>query len=80
MKEIKWDFERAMKVTEGGTTWREPVQGITDIPEDAAEGESFYDLKADEEEKETCVWLCVGNGEVMQVQFTIGPVCPHCGK
>ena len=80
MKEVEWDFDRAMEVIGYGTTWRPPVQGLTDIPDDAQPGESFFDLKAHDVLKETRVWICVAEGEVMQSEFSIGPKCPHCGK
>ena len=78
MKEVEWDHDRATEVMRYGTTWREPVQGLADIPGDAEVGESFFDLM---DERETLIWLCVGKGEVMQFQASIGPpTCPHCGK
>ncbi len=83
MKEIKWDQDRAAEVMRYGTTWRPPVEGLTDIPDDAAAGESFFDLKAFEDEDETRIWVCVAEGEVMQTEFSVGPQkqpCPHCGK
>jgi hypothetical protein len=81
MKEIKWDHDRATEVMRYGTTWRPPVEGFVDIPDDAKPGESFFDVKAWEDRNDPQVWVCVAEGEVMQTQFAVGPqTCPHCGK